>query len=114
LEKQGHVKNDYIEKMFERENLVSTYMGNFLAIPHGTDDSKEDVYQTGLAILLYDEPIDWNGNNVRLVIRIAGKGDEHIEILSRIAMICSELKNIEKLLQLNKKEDVLQFFADVN
>jgi PTS system mannitol-specific IIC component len=114
LTEQGYVKNDYIEKMFERENLISTYMGNFLAIPHGTDDSKEDVYQSGLAILLYDEPIDWNGNEVRLVIGIAGKGDEHIAILSRIAKICSELKNIEKLLQLNKKEDVLQFFADVN
>lgn len=114
LIQQGYVQEDYIEKMFGRENIVSTYMGNLLAIPHGTDDSKETVTNSGLVILLFDKPIDWDGNNVRVVIGIAGKNDEHIEILSKIAITCSELENVKHLLQLDDREAVLRFFSEVN
>ncbi len=87
-------------------------MGNLLAIPHGTDNAKEEVYQSGLAIVFYDNPIDWDGNEVRLVIGIAGKGNEHLELLSSIATSCSELENVEKLIKLKKiKKDVIAFFA---
>lgn len=114
LIQQGYVQENYIGKMLDRENIVSTYMGNLLAIPHGTDDSKETVTKSGLVILLYDKPIDWDGNDVRIVIGIAGKNDEHIEILSKIAIICSELENVEHLLQLDDREDVLRFFSEIN
>jgi PTS system mannitol-specific IIA component len=36
LLQNGKVQLEYVESMFERESSVSTYMGNFLAIPHGT------------------------------------------------------------------------------
>lgn len=111
LVEQGYVSDDYVEKMFEREKSVSTYMGNLLAIPHGTDNAKEEVYQSGLAIVFYDNPIDWDGNEVRLVIGIAGKGNEHLELLSSIATSCSELENVEKLIKLKNKKDVIAFFA---
>lgn len=114
LIQQGYAQKGYIEKMFDRENIVSTYMGNLLAIPHGTDDSKKTVTESGLVVLLYDNPINWDGNDVRVVIGIAGKNEEHIEILSKIAIVCSELENVENLLQLNNREDVLRFFSEVN
>jgi mannitol PTS system EIIA component len=99
--------------MFAREELTSTYMGNLLAIPHGTEDAREDVTQSGLSILLLDHEIDWNGNPVQLVIGIAGKGDEHLEILSKIAIACSEEENVRALLQVKTAEDVLDFFSGV-
>src|SRR5689334_11418385 len=99
LADQGYVNEQYIDKMFAREELTSTYMGNLLAIPHGTEDAREDVKQSGLSILLLDHEIDWNGNPVQLVIGIAGKGDEHLEILSKIAIACSEEDNVRALLQ---------------
>ncbi|WP_257150939.1 PTS sugar transporter subunit IIA, partial [Bacillus thuringiensis] len=30
---------------------MSVYMGNFIAIPHGTDESKKEVLKTGVAIV---------------------------------------------------------------
>lgn len=113
LADQGYVNEQYIDKMFAREELTSTYMGNLLAIPHGTEDAREDVTQSGLSILLLDHEIDWNGNPVQLVIGIAGKGDEHLEILSKIAIACSEEDNVRALLQVKTAEDVLDFFSGV-
>lgn len=113
LADQGYVNEQYIDKMFAREELTSTYMGNLLAIPHGTEDAREDVTQSGLSILLLDQEIDWNGNPVQLVIGIAGKGDEHLEILSKIAIACSEEDNVRALLQVKTAEDVLDFFSGV-
>ncbi|MGX8793035.1 PTS mannitol transporter subunit IICBA [Oceanobacillus sp. M60] len=112
LVEQGYVSEEYVEKMLEREKSVSTYMGNLLAIPHGTDDAKEVVYQSGLAIVVYESPIDWDGNEVRLVIGIAGKGNEHLEILSSIATSCSELENVEQLINIKNKKDVITFFSE--
>lgn len=112
LADQGYVNEQYIDKMFAREELTSTYMGNLLAIPHGTEDAREDVKQSGLSILLLDHEIDWNGNPVQLVIGIAGKGDEHLEILSKIAIACSEEDNVRALLQVKTAEDVLDFFQE--
>ncbi|AST96875.1 PTS sugar transporter subunit IIA [Shouchella clausii] len=113
LADQGYVNEQYIDKMFAREELTSTYMGNLLAIPHGTEDAREDVTQSGLSILLLDQEIDWNGNPVQLVIGIAGKGDEHLEILSKIAIACSEEDNVRALLQVKTADDVLDFFSGV-
>lgn len=46
----GSVNEAYIQAMKEREQLVSTFMGNGLAIPHGTDEAKGDVLASGLAL----------------------------------------------------------------
>lgn len=113
LADQGYVNEQYIDKMFAREELTSTYMGNLLAIPHGTEDAREDVTRSGLSILLLDNEIDWDGNPVQLVIGIAGKGDEHLEILSKIAIACSEEDNVRALLRVKTADDVLDFFSGV-
>ena len=88
---RGYVESAYIEKMLEREEMTSTFMGNFVAIPHGTDDAKTEVKNSGLAIIQVPEGVDFgDGNIVKLIIGIAGKGDEHLEILSNIAIVVSE------------------------
>ncbi|MDQ0206586.1 PTS sugar transporter subunit IIA [Alkalicoccobacillus murimartini] len=114
LSERGYVTAEYVVKMHEREELTSTFMGNMLAIPHGTEEAKTEVKESGISILLYNEAIDWDGNDVRLVIGIAGKGNEHLEILSKIAIACSEEENVEKLLASKTSEEVLQFFSEVN
>ncbi|SDI91075.1 PTS system D-mannitol-specific IIA component, Fru family [Natribacillus halophilus] len=114
LVEEGYVKKNYVNKMFEREEVTSTYMGNLLAIPHGTENSKDEVFESGLSILLLDQEIDWGGNPVQLVIGIAGKDDDHLEILSKIAIACSEEENIRALLRSNSEEEVLNFFSEVN
>ncbi|MBM7634711.1 PTS sugar transporter subunit IIA [Geomicrobium sediminis] len=114
LVQEGYVKQDYLEKMHAREALTSTYMGNLLAIPHGTEDARDEVIESGLSILLLDEKVQWDGNDVQVVIGIAGKDGEHLEILSKIAIACSEEENVHALLQSKSAEDVLNFFSEVN
>jgi mannitol PTS system EIIA component len=112
---RGYVEPAYIEKMLEREEMASTFMGNSVAIPHGTDDAKSEVKNSGLAIIQVPEGVDFgDGNIVKLIIGIAGKGDEHLEILSNIAIVVSEEENVEKIVSASTAEEVLSFFEGVN
>lgn len=111
----GYVEDSYIEKMLEREEVTSTYMGNYLAIPHGTEDGKKNVLETGLSVVTVPDGVDFGeGNIVKVLIGIAGKGDEHLEILSKIAIICSEVENIEKIVNATSKDEILSLLEEVN
>ncbi|MFT9600222.1 PTS sugar transporter subunit IIA [Mesobacillus sp.] len=115
LVERGYVEPSYIEKMLEREELTSTYMGNFVAIPHGTEDSKQFVKESGISFIQVPEGVDFGGGNiVKLLIGIAGKNDEHLSILSNIAIVCSEEENIEKLISAKSPEEILEIFEGVN
>lgn len=110
----GAVRPEYVDAMFERELSVSTYMGNFLAIPHGTNASKEAIQRSALSVLRYDEPIDWNGNEVRFVIGIAGHEGGHLEILSKVAIVFSDSDEVDKLLSARSADEVYELLGSVN
>ena len=110
----GAVTPEYIGFMHDRERLISTYMGNFLAIPHGTNEGKDTVLASALSFVRYDQPIDWNGNPVRFVVGIAGKDSGHLDILSSIAMIFSDEDEVEKLLRAGSVDDILAVLGEVN
>jgi mannitol PTS system EIIA component len=115
LVNNGFVEEAYIDKMLERESLTSTYIGNHVAIPHGTEDAKSAVKTSGISIVQIPEGVDFGGNNVaKLVIGIAGKDNEHLQILSKIAIVCSEPENVNKIVNSQTKEELLSFFAEVN
>ena len=114
LVENGHVEERYIDSMFEREESVSTFMGNAVAIPHGTGDSKQWVTRSGLSVITIPEGVEYgDGNVAKLVIGIAGMGDEHLEILSRIATVCEDEDNVEQIVRAETKEDLLAFFEVV-
>ncbi|MDQ1553020.1 MAG: mannitol system component [Microbacteriaceae bacterium] len=110
----GAVTPDYIGFMHDRERMISTYMGNFLAIPHGTNEGKDTVLASALSFVRYDEPLDWNGNPVRFVVGIAGKDNGHLDILSSIALIFSDEDQVDKLLQAETVEEILALLGEVN
>ena len=85
LVETGYVEPEYAEAMLEREKTCSTFMGNGLALPHGVEAAKKRVLQSGISVQTFKEPIDWDGNPVRIVIGIAGVGDAHLDILAQIA-----------------------------
>lgn len=114
LEESGAVTADYLPAMLEREKVVSTYMGNYLAIPHGTNEAKDAILRSSLSLVRYDEPIDWDGNEVRFVIGIAGRENEHLSILSKIAIIFSEDDEVERLLAAGSRRELLDLLGDVN
>jgi len=110
----GAVDPAYVDAMFDRENTVSTYMGNYLAIPHGTNEAKDSIRSSALSIVRYDAPIDWDGNEVRFVIGIAGLNNEHLDILSKIAIVFSDEDEVDKLLAAGSAQEVYDLLGDVN
>jgi PTS system mannitol-specific IIA component len=110
----GAVTAEYVDYMMQREALTSTYMGNFLAIPHGTNEGKDTFLASALSFVRYSTPIDWDGNEVRFVVGIAGKENGHMEILSRIAMIFSDEDEVQRLLDASDAEGLLAVLGDVN
>lgn len=93
----GYVKPEYIEGMLERENTFATNMGNGMAIPHGVEAVKGAILQSGVAIMVFPEGTLWNDEVVKIVIGIAGKGDEHLTILANVAEKLCEPSEVEKI-----------------
>jgi PTS system mannitol-specific IIA component len=89
-------------------------MGNFLAIPHGTNEAKDLVLASAMTVVRYDEPIDWDGNAVRVVAAIAGKDGGHMAVLSSLALIFSDDAAVENMLAAETAEAVLDLLGDVN
>jgi mannitol PTS system EIIA component len=85
LVEAGAVEPDYVDQMLERERIVSTFVGDGIAMPHGTLSAKSDVVSEGLSVLLLSEPVDWAGQPVTLVIGIAAHGRRYITLLSQLA-----------------------------
>ena len=114
LVKAGSVREDYIDSMLERENSVSTYMGNFLAIPHGTNEAKDSILRSALSLVRYDHPIDWGGEQVKFAVGIAGLNNEHLEILSKIAIVFSDEDEVQKLIEAGSAEEIYSLLEEVN
>ena len=108
LQATGAVTAEYFDAMQQREETVSTYMGNELAIPHGTNETKQAILESGLSVVRYDGGVDWGGEPVSFVIGIAGKGDEHLEILSQIAILFSEDDDVARLKAASSPEELFQ------
>lgn len=111
----GNVDATYVEAMLNREKIVTTYMGNFIAIPHGTDESKQQVHSTGISVIQVPYGVDFSIDDseekmAMLVFGIAGIGDEHLELLSNIAVICSDVNNVVRLVNAKSEEEIIKIF----
>ncbi|AFM40001.1 mannitol/fructose-specific phosphotransferase system, IIA domain protein [Desulfosporosinus acidiphilus SJ4] len=112
LKKNGYVQHDYLEGMEKREESLTTYVGNGVAIPHGLPEYIQYIVKSGLVMLQYPEGVDFGeGNTAYVVIGIAGKDDEHLELLSTIALVCQEEENVTKLKVASSKQEVLEILA---
>jgi PTS system mannitol-specific IIA component len=110
----GAVDPGYIDSMLDREASVSTYMGNLLAIPHGTNEAKDHIRRSALSVIRYDEPVDWGGDEARFVVGIAGIENEHLEILSKIAIIFSDEEEVQRLLEAPTAAELHSRLSEVN
>ncbi|MDQ0576339.1 PTS sugar transporter subunit IIA [Agromyces albus] len=110
----GAVDPAYVDSMLERESSVSTYMGNFLAIPHGTNEAKDKIRRSALSVIRYDDPVDWGGEEARFVVGIAGIENEHLEILSKIAIIFSDDDAVQRLVEAGSADELHSLLSEVN
>ncbi|HHE3720077.1 TPA: PTS mannitol transporter subunit IICBA [Pasteurella multocida] len=115
LVESGFVLPSYVDAMFEREKMVSTYLGEGIAVPHGTIEAKDAVLKTGVVVCQYPEGVKFNEDEedsiAKLVIGIAAKNNEHLQVVSAITnaldsedaiRILSETNDVEKVLALLK------------
>ncbi|WP_347319533.1 PTS mannitol transporter subunit IICBA [Rossellomorea sp. RS05] len=106
LAKAGYVEDSYVDAMIDREGITTTYMGNNVAIPHGTEEAKRAVLKSGFTIIQVPDGVDFNGEKAKLIFGIAGKDGTHLEILSSIAVICSEQENVDKMVLASSAKEI--------
>ena len=86
LVQSGCVEPGYVDGMLAREETMSTYLGEGVAIPHGQFENREQILQTGISVLQLPEGIEWeDGEKAHLVIGIAASADEHVGVLANLA-----------------------------
>ena len=113
LADNGYVDIEYIDGMKKRENEITTYIGNGIAIPHGTSEYIKHIRKSGIVVVQYPEGVDFGAGNVAyILIGIAGRNDEHLEILSAIALVCSDEQNVDKLRNAATKEEIISILTE--
>ncbi|KJY83851.1 bifunctional PTS system fructose-specific transporter subunit IIA/HPr protein [Vibrio galatheae] len=108
LTNKGLVEQGYVDGMLNREIQNSTYLGNGIAIPHGTTDTRSMVKTTGVAVHHFPQGVDWgDGNTVFVAIGIAAKSDEHLGILKQLTKVLAADGVEERLRQAKSEQDII-------
>jgi phosphocarrier protein FPr len=109
LVESGNMKPGYIDSMMARETVANTYLGNGIAIPHGLPNDRELILETGISVLQVPSGVQWNpGETVYLVVGIAAKSDEHIEILTNLTHVLDDEAAVQRLSQTNDPLDIVE------
>lgn len=105
-----YIDYDYIDSMIERESKISTYIGMGIAIPHGTETGKLAVKNSGVTILQYPNGVEFQGQIAYIIIAIAARENEHLEILSKIAMALEKPNIIDEIKRIDSTSKMLEIF----
>jgi len=110
LVKGGYVQPEYVEAMLEREKLTPTYLGESIAVPHGTVEAKDRVLKTGVVFCQYPAGVRFSEEEddiARLVIGIAARNNEHIQVITSLTNALDDETVIERLANTTSVEEVL-------
>ena len=111
LVEAGAVDPSYVDAMFERENSVSTFVGEGVAIPHGTLAGKDAVKDDAIVVLRFPDGVDWDGNPVSVAVGIAAKGNGHIALLSQLATVLLDPEKAAALRAATTADQVYELLA---
>lgn len=107
---EGYTDDNYTQAMLEKETVFNTYMGNFVALPHGIEAAKKDIKKTGIVLMTVPEGQEWGAaEKPKVIVGVAAVGDEHLEILSKIALSFSDAEGIDRLLCMSE-DDISAIF----
>ncbi|MFC3932940.1 PTS sugar transporter subunit IIA [Streptococcus dentapri] len=113
----GYVNPEYIDAMVRRDQELSVYMGNFIAIPHGTDDAKKEVLKTGVTVVQVPQGVNFGTEDDRqiatVLFGIAGIGDEHLEMIQKISIFCADVDNVVKLADAQSEDAIIRLLNSV-
>jgi PTS system mannitol-specific IIA component len=109
----GAVEPAYVEAMLARERSISTFVGEGVAIPHGTLEGKAAVRRDALAVLRFPDGVDWGGNPVTVCVAIAAQGDGHVDLLAELADVLLDPDRAAALRATTDPDQVLALLAPV-
>lgn len=109
----GYVEEVYVDKMLAREQIISTYIGLGIAVPHGTSGSHEHIMHSGISIVQYPGGVDFDGEKAYLVIGIAGTDGKHMDILTSLSTILSDDEILEKVKKTNDKMYIYKLLSKI-
>jgi PTS system mannitol-specific IIA component len=107
----GYVDAPYVDAMVEREQTLSTYLGEGFAIPHGTNASREHVRDAGLAVLRFPGGVDWEGEDMRVAVAVASASDEHVAVLRELATVLADPERAARLREATDPAVVLELLS---
>lgn len=116
LVKGGYVEPEYVQAMLDREKLTSTYLGESIAVPHGTIEAKDRVLKTGIVFCQYPEGVRFGEEEdevARLVIGIAARNNEHIQVITSLTNALDDESVIERLAKTTSVEEVLTLLKEI-
>ncbi|MFV0264714.1 MAG: fused PTS fructose transporter subunit IIA/HPr protein [Kluyvera sp.] len=94
----GNVAEGYVAGMLAREQQTSTFLGNGIAIPHGTTDTRDQVLKTGVQVYQFPQGVTWGeGQTAYVAIGIAASSDEHLGLLRQLTHVLSDDEVAEQL-----------------
>ena len=106
----NYVHPDYVKGMLQREQVMSTFAGNGVSIPHGQFDDISLVNRTGISVLQIPEGVEWeDGEKVYLVVGIAAKGEEHIQVLANLAEVLEDIDTAQMLAHTDNPNVILEY-----
>ena len=105
----GAVQAAYVDAMLEREQSISTFVGEGVAIPHGTLEAKALINRDALSFVRFDPPVDWDGmGEVTVAIGIAAKDNGQVEVLQELASILLDPDRAAALRAATSAEEVTE------
>lgn len=113
LVEAGAIEQAYVDAMHEREGVMSSYMGEGFALPHGTDESRKHVKRAAVAFLQFAEPIVWEEEDEETMaaLAVAAKSDEHVGVLATLAKVLVDEAKAERLRTTDSVDEVLELLA---
>lgn len=112
LVKSGCVKPAYVQGMLNREQIMSTYLDNGVAIPHGQYENRNDILKTGISILQLRKGVVWEEDETaQLIVGIAAASDEHINILTALSEVVENEKIVNELIHTTDANLILSYLS---
>ncbi len=105
----GYIDAGYVTSMLGREGVANTYLGNGISIPHGLPKDRDLIKQTGISVVQVPGGVTWNpGETAHLVVGIAAKSDEHIDVLRRLTRVLGDEEQVARLTRTTDPRDIIE------
>ncbi|MCD7886829.1 MAG: PTS mannitol transporter subunit IICBA [Clostridiales bacterium] len=104
----GYTDESYKTDMIQRDEEASVYLGSGVAMPHGLAKSKKTILHSGICLIQVPEGVDFDGETAYVLIGVAGRGEEHVDILGHVGETLSDESHIEALIQAKSKKQVME------